>query len=548
MINAFAGRWLIAGAEAAEPRAVTRALGFLAGLLALFVATLAINHAIERRWPDLWMALIVALALAMARNRYEARDAFAVRLWQLLGALSAFYALVHYPLMPALQEAAAERLYSVLLGVWVLALACGVACFRRPSLALVPPAFLFWSSVAAARVTGLVHGHTLDVDPLPEVSICLGVGLAIASGARRLLRHADADGAADGRSIDPVAEFARIVPVLAICIHLANYFWSAVAKITLHGPFLSWVRLNNPLYIYLAALDDRNITFSPYGFVTSTVAAAIDRTHILSNIVVFAAQSIAILGFLMPKRGLIILLLVFDLMHIAIAVSAGANFWPWVLLNVAVAVAVSRGDYRRPKPLIGVAAAAFICLSPLVANVAKLGWYDSGANNNAFLEAEDVHGQRYYISPNFFTFYSYPFAHMSYGMPEPRTAFAVGDPNGGTRRYDIAKAGLACDVAKLIQPGSKTDVDSPAFRRFIVDYAVMARGIENKLGIFPYNLYPHHFYVRPGLMAPFDALDKDRVVAYIYRRESVCLSLKDGRLQRRLVSTGELRIDVPHGR
>lgn len=546
-MSAFVDRWLIDLPSNAEPRRVRQAVALLAGLTALLVAAIFLNHQLQRRLPDVWMLFVIALAVGLAKVRYSAHERLAMRLWQLLGALSAFYALIHYPLMPALPEAGSRHLLMLIVLVWVFAVGCGIACFRAPSLALVPPAFLFWSSVAAARVTGLVHGHTLDVDPLPEVSMCLGLGLAILAAARSRVSPAFVTGAEPSGEVDPMSDFARIVPMLAICIHLANYFWSAVAKLTLHGPFLSWIWFNNPVYIYLAALDDRHITFSELAFLARNVGVGIDRLHVLANVIVFAAQAAAIFGLLLPRRLLILLLLTLDLMHIAIAVTAGANFWPWILLNVAIAAVVASPDFRRPKPLLGLLAMAFICLAPVVANVALLGWYDSGANNNVFLQAEDAAGRRYYVSPNFFTFYSYPMAHMVYGMPQPETAFAVGDPNGGTRSYKIAQAGRTCDTRVLIQPGTKRGVESPDFGRFIVNYHAMARGIENRFGIFPYNLYPHHFYVRPGLMAPFDALDKDKVVAYIYRRESVCLSLQDGKLRRRLISEGEYRIDVPHG-
>jgi hypothetical protein len=85
----------------------------------------------------------------------------------------------------------------------------------------------------------------------------------------------------------------------------------------------------------------------------------------------------------------------------------------------------------------------------------------------------------------------------------------------------------------------------PAFSNFIVNYHHLAQRIRGTLGFFPYDYYPHHFYVLPGRMRQFEALDLADVRAYIYRRESVCLSYVNGQVRRRVITTGELRIDLP---
>jgi hypothetical protein len=74
----------------------------------------------------------------------------------------------------------------------------------------------------------------------------------------------------------------------------------------------------------------------------------------------------------------------------------------------------------------------------------------------------------------------------------------------------------------------------------------MAEAIERWVGFFPYNIYPHHFFVRPTLTQSFDAFDKRKVVAYVFRRESSCLSWQDGKLAKKIISTAEFRIDLPH--
>src|SRR4029079_17278689 len=127
---------------------------------------------------------------------------------------------------------------------------------------------------------------------------------------------------------------------------------------------------------------------------------------------------------------------------------AGANFWPWILLNVVIAIVVSSREYQQPSWVAGIAMAAFILVSPWLANVAFLGWYDSGANNKRFFLAEDSDGNRHYVSSNFFSFYSYPISHWDYGVPEPERAFATG-MNGGVNDIERARAGRECNLSIL---------------------------------------------------------------------------------------------------
>src|SRR6185437_14799134 len=104
--------------------------------------------------------------------------------------------------------------------------------------------------------------------------------------------------------------------------------------------------------------------------VASWLGDAIDLTHLLANVLILGAQVVAIAGFLITKRMLAALLIVFDAMHVAIAVASGANFWPWILLNVAITIVVLSRGYQLPNRFIGLASVVFILISPRVADVA----------------------------------------------------------------------------------------------------------------------------------------------------------------------------------
>ncbi len=531
------------------PKAVTgprlqAILPKLALSLCLCVA-LRIAHVVQHHSPDGWMVCALGLAGCMANTRYDRVSEPALRLWRLLAFVSGFYALIHYPLMAPLPSHAAHVAYAVLLGLWVLSLVSTIACLRIASLAIIPPTYLVWSSLTAARITGLPHANILDIVPLAEVSLCLAIGLALQRLFDWCRRQRWTPLFLQAAS-DTSEQFVWIVLWLSICVHLANYFWSAVAKFELPGPVFGWVRYNNPAYIYLTALDDDHVLFQSYAGLTHLFLALLNNAHFVTNIVVFLAQAIAIVGLLLPKRLLLILLIIFDVMHLSIALAAGANFWPWIILNLAIASIVARKDYRQPAWPTAVGCSLFILASIHLVSVAYLGWYDTGANNKEFVLAEDRSGKRYYVSPNFFTFYSYPFAHMDYGVPDPQTAFAVGHPNGGAYSFKAMEDDRRCDVPALTAGNSEIPAPDPGLGPFIINYMALALRIERRTGLFPYNVYPHHFYERWTLMAPFNALEKDQIAAYIYRRESVCLSIVNGDVRRRVVSSGEVRFEVPH--
>jgi hypothetical protein len=418
----------------------------LVGPIFFLLAGLYINRKIGIRFPALWLIIPVFLAAVMASTRYVQAEKPVVRLWQLVGSLSAVYALLHYPLLPP-ATLKRETLYELVLFVWLASLAAGALCFKIPSLSVLPPSFLLWSKSVAGTITGLPQTAYIDVAPLPEVSICIAIGLLI-NQIHSHLRN-DADNLLR-------SEFAKLLCLFAISIHLANYFWSFYTKATLDGPPLAWLWENNPAYIFLVALDNGHILFSAYQHVVAFTFTIIDQLHLISNFGILFVQAAAITAFFLTKCAFVILLLLFDAMHLSIILIVGANFWPWIVLNVIITYVVTGRDFQQAVVahaadkrfharamdfVLRLLATGFILIAPRFVNVTFLGWYDIGANNKLFFEAVDESGGRHYVPTNYFTFYSYSLAHMDYGSPEPATAFVAGSPNGGAMEYNTSKQG-----------------------------------------------------------------------------------------------------------
>jgi len=483
---------------------------------------------------DIWLAGVVFLALSMVKLRTRSEFLLSTRLMQLVGYCSTAYLVLRYPLLPvAPDNPAAQSAYSQLMIVWASAAIAGVAAFRYPSLAVLPAGAIRWIDLTAERVTGLPYHGGLDTTPLTAIALFLGTGLWIWSAFRflrpRLPMVLEFD--------EVLAErwYSKTLLTFAICIHLSNYFWAFIEKMALDGPILSWLTWNNSVWISAVAFDEGHLTFDGYNFAVIPLMYVLKNGYIANNLFVLLAQATAIIGIMLPRRGLFILLIAFDIMHFAIFIAAGANFWTWIALNICIASIVVHKEYKSPAWPIALASILFIYYEP----GARLGWYDSGANNTVSYEAEDENGTRYYLSTNFFGFYSYPIAHIAYGLPDAQNAFAVG-VNGGTKDYSVAKSARECDINGLKNKGHIPDVD-PRLDTFIRNYFAMIRGIEHPI---PYNFYPHHFYVKPSRGAAFDSIDPANVVAVVMKRESVCVGLQGYMPVRRVIASAEHRIPL----
>jgi hypothetical protein len=519
-------------------------------LTVVLLACLRISHIVFLNKPAWWLIVPVVITLGLIGERYTDAERPAVRLLQLVGCLSALYSLLYYPLMPVAPEIPhASASYAFLVAVWLFSLVCGVACFRIPSLAAIPSAFLIWGKLFAVHVTGLPNVNILDVSPLAEIGVCIGLGLLVIRAFRDLVKQqlAPPMWTANGKSIPPEDNFARLLVLLAISIHLANYFWSFVQKTLVGDGILAWVTENNPAYIFLATLHDKHVVFSDIDGLVNVVFQGLDHTYIFSNLIVFVAQAAAITAFFIPRILFLCLLLIYDVMHFAIIVAVGANFWPWIILNVLIGFVVARYDFNELTIVHRVVGAAFILCAPLFVSTARLGWFDTGANNYVSIEAVDSSGQRYLVSTNFYTFYSYPIAHFDYGMPDSAHGFVTGTPNGAGD-YKAFRAGRTCDVPSLLQESSG-EVDQreldPRLLTFIRNYHSLAIAIQDHIGTFPYDYYPHHLYVPTSAAANFYRLDKRLVTAYVVKRESACLSFADSHLIKKVISVAEQRINVP---
>src|SRR5712672_2640127 len=126
------------------------AFGLTAFQMLLLLFALIVNRCLFWLFPKAWLLLPIFLCVTLSKVRFRSDERPIVRLWQLIGALSASYSLFHYPLLaPTNNDWSTTAIYVAVVIFWIVSFFGGMLSFYVPSLAVLPPAFLVWSNYAA---------------------------------------------------------------------------------------------------------------------------------------------------------------------------------------------------------------------------------------------------------------------------------------------------------------------------------------------------------------------------------------------------------------
>ena len=492
------------------------------------------------------LVCVAVLFLVTVPVSYRAMPRALVILTRGATIVSLLYIVGARPIIPLPADATALQAttLSVVWVYWAVAIVGGVAAMWRPAFAVLPAVFLFWAKRGAAEaITGLPYAQITDVLPIAEVVMFIAVGMALLFWGGLILDRATAKSPAAQNEVAAFREsWPRLVFLYALASHFANYAYSAVEKLSLDGGLLSWLTVNDPTRIMLVALDDGHIFYSGAEGLTAFVVNQLSAFHLASNTMVLGAQLAAFAVFLFGSRFLIALTIFFDMMHLAILGTVGANFWPWIGLNITILAAVAHFNLGSEPWLRRGLATVVLAVSPLFFSTFWLGWYDTGANNNSHFVAVDTAGNEYKVPPNYFTFYSYPVGHMRYGAVPDGPHFPT-LTNGGSDSFAALQAGQACDFSGM-ELQAPLPWDGAAITGFTQAYHTWVLSQVDDAGRFDYDLYAHHFFGPANKTAAFRALDKRDIAAYIYRTESVCLNWDGRQLDRQVLSVSDHRIDV----
>lgn len=514
-------------------------LGVALASVMLFNAYRIFEHALLL-FPStslLGLVLVVAACLATSGITYALVPLALGTLMRCLGMTCGIYSILLFPSVPAVAHDFHGWSQIVLVGAWLTAGLAALLTLRRPSWLLFCGFYIFWIKNVAGYVTGLPFRTLLDVLPLMQVPVYLALSVVALELLKRIRVPAFAQ--MTGKLRDSGAAPYFVILFVAIAMQAGNYFYSSLAKGGLDGGALDWMLNNENQNIFHIARYNKQLLWGDWTALTDTVTALLHFVGRPFAIGIFLIQ-LAALAVFTNRRLLLVLFALFDLMHVGIFVLVGANFWTWFMVNLSIIAAVSKLPKEAFSLKIGAAGAAAILLSPLFANVAKLGWYDSLAINSAHFEVVRLDGRTTRVPSTVFGFYSYPIAHMSFGLPPGKYLPTL--TNGGTFSSEILKQSYRCDFAQSASP-FESIWDGKSLSGYIRGLHHQILGKVGADGHWSNSIYPHHFWSAPSVEKAFADVDMRQVSAYVMVVDSVCLEPETGVLKRK-VYHNEYRIDI----
>ena len=482
-------------------------------------------------------ALIFAACVATSGITFAAVPRALATLMRGLAMACGIYSILLYPSMPAVAHNFSGWSEVVLGGAWLTAGIAALLALRRPSWLMLCGFYIFWIKNIAGYVTGLPFTTLLDVLPLMQVPAYLALSVVTLELMKRTRLTAFSRVGEKLREAGTAPYM--VILLVGIAMQAANYFYSSLAKGGLDGGPFDWILNNENQNIFHIALYNKQLLWGEWGTLADSVTAVLHFVGRPFAIGIFAIQLAALVVFA-NRRLLLILFALFDLMHVGIFVLVGANFWTWFMVNLSIIAAVSQLPKETFNLKVGVVGAIVILLSPLFANIARLGWYDSLAINSAYFAVVQSNGRVDRVPSTVFGFYSYPIAHMSFGLPPG--SYLPTLTNGGTFSAATLRQSYRCDFQSSQSPfeakweGDKVSAYIKGLHRRIL-------GKVGADGHFANMLYPHHFWSAPSVEMAFSQVDMRQVSAYIMMIDSVCLDPESGALKRK-VYHNEYRIDI----
>lgn len=506
----------------------------LLGFVLLQQATDFVAHQ-EQGYVFVWCAVIAIVAGVLAPAR-TADATLPVRTF-LRGA--AIFMVIYLALDPLAvpytglgEDSPAALLHRY--GHWV-ALVLAVAGWWRVSAVFAAAALLWMLRELQTALTGF-YFSTLDIRTAYEgvMLVALGTALILTAARRRRLAERLALDA------DAVEHASMLVLAAAIGQHLANYFYSALAKLALDGGPLSWV-LDNQLYAGIpGALEKGTLLFAGSPAAITAVYNLMVTLALPMNIAAFALQLAA--PFAVKKRRWLIWTTVgYDLFHLAVYIALGLFFWKWIAINTIIVATLVRMDDDQWERLTRRTALVFLFGAPILFKTATLAWYDTPGFASPHFEAVLADGRRMTV-PNSW------FLTSSYQVSQGRMFWPAGEATG---HFNPSIWGSVLTHADLM--AGRTCTLPAKTRAADVSYGTLAklaryvRFQHLRMEHWPvsYRLLPHHHMPSPFVTDPFASVPPGAVARYDLVLESVCLSLDHGRLRRHVLKRDDWPLYAP---
>lgn len=472
-----------------------------------------------------WAGAIAALCLLFLPAGYTALPRFAARCLRASGVfLIVYFGVEPFAIPYAAMDADHPAVQFHSHARWI-GLALAFAGMWRPGFLFGGAMTLWMMRELQTGLTGF-YFSTLDIRNVAEIIAFWSIGycgLTIAGNVQALREAIGLD--------DKAKEQAAIMLFAAgIGAHLANYFWSGLAKLALDGGPLSWI-LGNRLYDGIpVALEKGTFPLAALPAGAELLDKSLRLLALPVNLAAFTVQIAAIVAPL-RKRWLTASIVCFDIFHLAVWFTLGLLFWKWIALNsilLFALAAIHRDDWSR---LARTTAIVFVIAGVGTFRTATLAWYETPGIASPYFVAEMKDGRRLRIPSAYFLSSSYQVSQGRIWWP------------GGTGHFHPSIWGSVLNDADLqagrncrppVTANSPEPLPGPphALGRFIqAQHRQMLERLDRS-GTFNYYLVPHHHVPSPGIADPFLAADKRAIAKYYFVVESVCLALGNGRLKR----------------
>lgn len=410
------------------------------------------------------------------------------------------------------------------------ALVLAVAGIFRPSFVIPTVIYIASTRHLVWGVSGLPLSF-LDIRYMLDMAMYLAVlGIAVVKIGPRVHPWLAA----------PERQF-EIVGV-AMGLHLANYFWSGIAKVTI-GPTPWYWAIENQTYNQIPYTIESGIL--PMGHIPWLSQFAYDTLSFFNtplNAIIMLVQLFAILCVL-KVSWLKITSILFDLLHIGIYVFGGLFFWPWIWNNLTIWWAARSQKQGLALQTKVACIAAIVVGAPLFQTnpAAWLAWYDVADARQIYFEAVTEDGRTVKTPSAFFGSHSYAISHGYMGHHDVEGQYTATMLASSHTLDRNERSGDCADPSSFKESKYKeTEAEQLARQaslgNFLTYHHAKMLGREAAVGRGSWYFHAHHHPSNPFLYEEFNALSLENVIGYNLVLESVCHAMKDGRVEKKVLA------------
>lgn len=513
---------------------VTRVLPMITFAVVGLIALDLFNEALAwvYGWPSwrVWTPLAGAMigAAVFMRVRYDAFEpllALSLRATAVGMLVVAVFARPDFTLATDHDATAAhyvDTAYWFILPVAVLAI-------FRPAFVIPVAIYLFSARQLVYEISGMGSSN-LDIRYMLDMALFLAAGgLIVTQLAPRIHpwlaakeRQAEIVGAAFG-------------------LHLANYFWSGMAKVLIGPTPWYWITDNHTYNQIPHTIESGILPIGHIPWLADFAHQAMQWTFVPLNAAIVLAQLFAIVC-IFRLSWLKISSVLYDLLHLGIFVFGGLFFWPWIWNNLTIWWAARKQTQQLLLNTKVACVAAILLGAPIfkVNEAAWLAWFDVADARQSYFVAVTEEGNEVRVPNAFFLTHSYSVSHQNMAnhvMPGHYEFTRLASAHHLDRNE---LSGQCADPAQFPVRGyeltEQDAIDRPIWlQRFISAHHAKMEAREATFGRGSYWFRSHHHPSNPFLYSEFSALHLRDVVGYQLVTESACYGLERGRVTKRVL-------------